>query len=392
LNFTDTAGLTLHLRARLQQRNHFDILPIPVRDRFEKNLNNNRTRVNLLEQEFTRINQQLETAGIPYLNLKGLLLCPRFVERLEERVQYDFDLLVDQASLLPAYARLQELGYTPAHSNQRQKADHLPPLIKKTGWRWRGDFFDPEIPPGIEVHYQLWEPEFERIPISLFEDLWKKRSLHEYKGLKVPSLPLNHELLYLTLHCCRHLLRSDLRLSHLYEVAYFIHYNSQNREFWKEFLAWLEDCPNSPRMVATGFALAVEVFEPSIGTSLHSWIQAHLPPGAKRWIRIWGYQDVIHGYRENKNVVFLHLSLLDRGVDQWGILRQRLLPRQLPLAVSGIYLPDGKQGTLRRGMHWLLYLGYLVRRSFFHVVNFFRLCLHLPTWLWFLRQSSKPQF
>jgi hypothetical protein len=392
LSFTDTAGLTLHLRGQLRHQNHYDALPSPVKDRLEGNLKSNCTRTGILTQEFLQINQQLQTAGIRYLNLKGLLLCPRFIERLEHRVQYDFDLLVDRGDLKTTYARLQELGFTPAHRSERQKADHLPPLVKKTGWQWRGDYFDPEIPPGIEVHYQLWEPEFERIPILLFEDLWEKASLQECKSLIVPALALNHELLYLTLHCCRHLLRSDLRLSHLYELAYFLHHNSQNRELWQGFLAWLEHCPNSPRMVATGFALAIKLFQPETSASLRSWIHANLPPGADRWIDTYGLRDAKHGYRENKNVIFLHLSLLDRGADHWGILKQKLLPRHLPLAVAGIYLPDERKGAILRGFHFLLYLGYLARRTFFHVASFFRLCFHLPAWLWFLRHSSKPEF
>ena len=290
------------------------------------------------------------------------------------------------------YARLQELGYTPAHRSESQRTDHLPPLVKKTGWQWRGDYFDPEIPPGIEVHYQLWDPTFERIPVLLFEDVWEKTSLQEYQSLRVPVLPLNHELLYLTLHCCRHLLRSDLRLSHLYELAYFLHDNRGNREFWDGFLAWLNQCPNSSRMVGTTFALAVRLFQPETSVPLEGWIRENLIPGAERWIETFGARDAPHGYRENKNVIFLHLSLLDRKVDQWGILKQRLLPRHLPLAVAGIYLPDEEKGALLRSFHFLLYFGYLARRTFFHVVSFFRLCLHLPAWLWFLRHSSKPEF
>ena len=392
LNFTDMAGLTLHLEARLQQRNHFGSLPALVQKRLEGNLESNRTRTEVLKREFLQMNRHLQAAGIRYVNLKGLLLCPRFIERPELRVQYDFDLLVGDEDNIRTYARLQVLGYTPAHRSRSQRTDHLPPLIKKTGWQWRGDYFDPEIPPGIEVHYQLWEPKFERIPVLLFKDVWEKTSLQEYQSLRVPVLPLNHELLYLTLHCCRHLLRSDLRLSHLYELAYFLHHNRGNREFWDGFLAWLNQCPNSSRMVGTTFALAVRLFQPEASVLLEGWIHQNLIPGAERWIKTFGVRDAPHGYRENKNVIFLHLSLLDRKVDQWGVLRQRLLPRHIPLAVEGIYLPDEERGVLLRSFHFLIYFGYLARRTFFHVVSFFWLCLQLPAWLWFLRHSSKPEF
>ena len=392
LGFTDAAGLTLYLRALLHRRHHFDTLPSPVKDRLEENLKRNRTRTGVLAQEFLQINRHLQAAGVRYLNLKGLLLHPRFTDRQEHRVQYDFDILVARGDLEVTYSRLKELGFTPAHTNDRQRADHLPPLIRETGWDWRGDFFDPQIPPGVEVHYRLWEPEFERLSILLFEDLWEKASLQEYGSFWVPRLSLNHELLYMTLHCCRHLLRSDLRLSHLYELAYFLHHNSMDPEFWQGFLAWLERCPNSSRMVATVLALGVKLFQPATSPSLRSWIGVHLPQGAERWIKTYGYRDAVHGYRENKNVIFLHLSLLDKREDQWEILKQKLLPRHLPLPISGIYLPEEKKGVILRGFHSLLYLGYLARRAFFHAASFVGLCLNLPAWLWCLRHSSKPEF
>ena len=42
--------------------------------------------------------------------------------------------------------------------------DHLPVLIRRTGWEWRGDFFDPDIPMGVELHFQFWNPRLERLP------------------------------------------------------------------------------------------------------------------------------------------------------------------------------------------------------------------------------------
>ena len=41
--------------------------------------------------------------------------------------------------------------------------DHLPALIRKTGWEWRGDFFDPEIPTAIELHHRFWNSQFARL-------------------------------------------------------------------------------------------------------------------------------------------------------------------------------------------------------------------------------------
>ena len=29
-------------------------------------------------------------------------------------------------------------------------------LIRKTGWKWREDYFDPEMPTAVELHFAFW--------------------------------------------------------------------------------------------------------------------------------------------------------------------------------------------------------------------------------------------
>jgi hypothetical protein len=84
-------------------------------------------------QEFVELNRRLQGADIRYLNLKGLLLAPDFVERLEWRVQYDHDFLVKKEDLQRAYTFFLQSGYSALHSTRELAADHLPTLIQKTG-------------------------------------------------------------------------------------------------------------------------------------------------------------------------------------------------------------------------------------------------------------------
>jgi hypothetical protein len=329
---------------------------------------------------------------VRHLVLKGLLLFPDFVDRSEHRVQYDYDLLVESKDLRPAYGHLQELGYSPAHSNTRQRADHLPPLIRKTGWEWQGNLFDPAMPPGIELHYQLWEAGFERIPILLFDDVWEQSRMREFQGVQLQVLSRNHELLYLTLHCCRHILRCDLRLSHLYELAYFLHNNGSSQEILKGFLHWLQRCPGSSKLVATGVALAINLFRPVVDHRLNSWISANLPPEVKLWITTYGCLDAIDGYRKNKNVLFLHFSLLGERSDRWAVLKRRLLPEHFPLATSGIQFSDEDRGLRFRLTNFLTYIVLVIRRTAFHIASDLDLCFQLLSWFSRRRRLSKLEF
>ncbi len=392
LKFTDTAGLTLHLGRKLRDRNHFNSLPSFVKERLDLNLEDNRARTKLLAHELLQIHQHLQSKGMRHLILKGFFLSPDFVDRPEHRVQFDYDLLVESKDLKSAYGLLQELDYSPAHSNARQRADHLPPLIRKTGWKWKGNVFDPTIPPGIELHYQLWEAEFERMPVRLFDDVWEQSRLREFQAVQVQILSRNHELLYLALHCCRHLLRSDLRLSHLYELAYFLHHNSSTQDFIWGFLHWLQRCPASRTMVATAFALAINLFRPVVDQPLSSWISANLPPGAKLWIITYGCWDATEGYRKNKNVLFLHFSLLDNRADRWAVLKRRLLPEHFPLPTSGIQVSDEDRGFRFRLFNFLAYVVQVIRRIVFHIASDLELCFQLPFWLSRRRRFSKLEF
>ena len=53
-------------------------------------------------------------------------------------------------------------------------ADHLPPLIRKSGWKWNGNYFDPAIPRGVELHFQLWDSDFELISIQTLDKVWER--------------------------------------------------------------------------------------------------------------------------------------------------------------------------------------------------------------------------
>ncbi len=197
--------------------------------------------------EFVDLNRLFQTAEIRYLNLKGLLLAPDFAASAGIRVQYDYDFLIKKDDLQRACHLLLELGYSPLHSNKEVAADHLPTLIRRTGWQWEGNYFDPAIPRGIELHFQLWDADFELLPVGSFDNVWERACFQQFGSINVPTLSREDTLLYVTLHALRHLLRNDLRLSHLYELAFFIQKSFHEEIFWDGFLARSSTVLTPPR-------------------------------------------------------------------------------------------------------------------------------------------------
>ena len=150
-------------------------------------------------------------------------------------------------------------------------------------------------------------------------------------------------LLYVTLHAFRHLLRNDLRLSHLYEIAFFLQRTSDQDRFWEDLIPSVTQCSNATKMVATTFELARSLFHPALSLSARHFIERYLPATAASWVRAYGRTGAIHCYRKNRNALLLHLGLLNDNAQRWALVRQRLLPRHLPLPTYGVQTPPEAQ-------------------------------------------------
>jgi hypothetical protein len=389
LVFTDTAGLSLHLRDLLMRRNDLRTLPVSIQSEFEQRHSDNVRRTEVMAQEFAELNRRLQDADIRYLNLKGFSLAPDFVECLDRRAQYDYDFLVKKEDLPRAYTLFLQNGYAALHSTRELAADHWPTLIQKTGWQWKGNYYDPAIPRGVELHFQLWDSDFELLSIRTLDKVWERSRSQTLGSIEAPALCREDTLLYVTLHAFRHLLRNDLRLSHLYEVAFFLQRTADQERFWEEVIARITQCPNTTKMVATTFELARILFSPVLSPPIQNLIERFLPAAAASWVHAYGRTGAIHCYRKNRNALLLHLGLLDNNSRRWALVRQRLLPRHLPLPTYGVQTPEEAQDLKFRVVKGAQYLGLLFRRGLFHVRSLTELLIQLPIWLIQLRRQRR---
>ena len=389
LGFTDTAGLSLHLRDCLIRRNDFKRVPALIQIELEQRHCDNVRRTQDMVQEFVELNRLLQGSNIRYLNLKGLLLAPDFVEPLERRAQYDYDFLVKKEDLQRGYSLFLQHGYSALHSTRDLAADHLPPLIRKSGWKWKGNYFDPAIPRGIELHFQLWDSDFELLPIQTLDKAWERSCSRAVGSIAAPTLCREDTLLYVTLHACRHLLRNDLRLSHLYEIAFFLQRTFDQERLWEDVITRVEQCPNTTKLVATTFELASFLFRPALYPPVRQFIERHLPATAASWVRAYGRSGAIHCYRRNRNALLLHLGLLNSNAQRWALVWQRLLPRHLPLPTYGVQTPLVEQSLRFRVVKAARYVGLLLQRGLFHIRSLSELFFQLPVWLIQLQRQRR---
>jgi MFS family permease len=346
LEFTDRAGLTLFLSAACRNR-----LPAWVRERIDRNLGGNAERVERLRAALSEIAIHFDRNHIEYLLLKGFSQEMDYTAGRYLRVGYDVDLYAPASSLARAYDTLRSMAYVPIEGTGRFPADHYPPMIRKTGWEWRGDFFDPEIPGCIDLHFQFWDSETELFPAPGVEEFWERRIRQDGP----PVLSRADGLGYAALHLLRHLLRGSVRPSHVYEIAYFLDTKAGDDAFWD---SWRELHP-APlrRLEAISFRMAAAWFGGRTSPAAREEIE-RLGGDIPLWFERYAASPVEARFHPHKHELWLHFALLDSPRDRGRVFIRRAFPVNLPGPMDAVFLPDDQvtwRFRLRRGVRYLAY-------------------------------------
>ncbi len=354
LYYCDRNQLTLLLRP--------DGLPADVQQRLARNLDGNRERVRRMEQVFHDVASALENAGVEFLVLKGFANWEQFTAAPERRLQYDLDLFCPD----PEAARdalMARMGYEPIARAEEFPTDHLPALIQKTGWQWREDFYDPDIPISVEAHFRFWDEATEGFRAPGVESFWARRVNRTLDGRAYRALDPVDAVGYSALHMLRHLLRGDARAANLYELAYFLDKSAAEAGFWSR---WRElHGPELRRLEAICFRLAAEWFGCGLSPIARAEVD-RLPPAIARWFERCPASPAEAFFRPNKDELWLHLCLLDSFRTKAAVLRRRLIPVRLPGPLDSVYIPEERlTWRLRLRKRWQ-YARYVAGRSVFH--------------------------
>ena len=325
LKLTDRSQITLPLGIRCR-----DDLPEFVRNRIDGNLAANAIRHERIVAEYQLIAEALRAHSVDFVVLKGFSqIAPFYVGDSRHRPQYDIDLYCPPEFLDAAWDAMMHAGFTPVQPH-RKRTDHLPALIRNRDWKWRGDYYAPDLPLTVELHFRFWDAQTERLPVRRVEDFWERRSSRLIHGMDVPMLSLADGVSYSALHLMRHLLRGDLRIYHVYELAHFLDCTGNNNELWRE---WRSNRGGAPSVLeAIAFRLAAEWF----GCATHPIVEGEmdsLPPKIQRWFDLFAHSPLALE-KPNKDELFLHLSLVDNPLDRCAIVMRRLLPLRAPKLVD----------------------------------------------------------
>jgi hypothetical protein len=385
LGWLDRAGLALYLTERLRTCGAAEMLPPRVLARFERNLADNRSRVDYLLYETGCINEKLDQAGVQYVVIKGLSLWPEFCSNPYLRTQCDLDYLVARQSLGAAQNVLLELGYERRRSAAAQEFAFERPLQ-----RIPSPFDSPyklQTTPMVELHVGIWEEMTHHVPLEEPAFALSSPKLKEWGGLRFPVLSEEDALLLQLLHTFQHMVSYWVKLSWLFEIGCFMEKRSRDSLFWEQFSQRLLGAPQLAEFSTIALELSAKVFSAPMPEVAQPWRQ-HLRPSARLWLDNYGHSWALGERPPHKSKLFPNskLSLFVSGEyipdrrARRDSLWHRLMPWKIPRKQPSIVSAQVKNRPWTRMRALWVNGAFAIQRLSFHTGAGLRYLWELPRW------------
>jgi hypothetical protein len=383
------AGLSLYLLQKLYDIDRADTLPASIRLRLDQNLATNRRRVAYMAQQFDFLNDKLNFAGVRYAVVKGFSLMPAFCPDSSLRHQSDFDYLVDDQSLSLARTVLEDAGY----SLKKGKANELVFLKPSAGMPCPDDGqYEPDSPYAVELRRAFWDIEMHGVSFGEPRFSVDKATIRRWKELSFRALPEEDMFLIQVIHAFNHILTGWVRMSWLYEIAYFLNQRSTDGALWERVQSRVaaEDDPLLREMVIVVCELSRHFYRaptPSMFNScsdelrlpIRLWIQNY----ASKWMFARNRADRFSLFSAAPFVLFLHQQYLPETSARRHIVRSRLLPwEQLLRRARSIQANSSANEGSRRRQFKRAFI-----RLTFHLTAGLRYMWEAPHW----RKLNKPR-
>jgi hypothetical protein len=360
--------LTLPLRRAFGEE-----MPAWVRERIDIFLADNALRFERIKEAYSRVAKALAQAGTDHIVIKGFALWPGYTDHPKYRPQSDIDLYCPRETVFRAQDALLALGYISRPEWGRVSAEHLTPLIPPHSWQWRGNYFDPEIPIGLELHFRWWDNATMRIRPQGLEEFWQRRVKRAVDDVPFPALDPVDNLGYTAINLLRNLLRGFPAPEQVYSLARFLHVYADDRSFWQRWRELHHD--SLRRLEAVSFCLASECFTCRLSEEAQEEVD-RLSPAVHQFFRHFSKSALSTEFGRTKDGLWLHLELLESKSEEAAVLFQRVFPVRAstirPLAADAT--GDAKDRLTRksatfmkwffaRSFHHLLLLGATLRRG-----------------------------
>ena len=389
LRWMDDAGLAFYFLQKVRATNPPVMLPDWVRSRIETNLSANQERTAALAGKFDCLNRSFREAGVRYAVLKGFSLVPDFCPRASLRHQSDFDYLVDEKFLWAARGIVLEAGYVAKDSPSSQEAIFISPGTELPSRRGRQ--YSAQAPHAVELHLDIWDGDFHQLPgIPKLFSVDRTRN-RQWNGMTFSALDDQDAFLLQVLHACHHLFTQWIRMSCLYEIAYFLKDRSTDTELWEGVHERVGKNLVLREFIVVVTELAAQLFHAPIPAAVQIWGE-EIRTGPRVWIenyaRHWAFSDVpvyqFNLFPTSKLVLFLQQQYRDKHQGD-GLTVQQAPPSRLARLIGAM---RKNPGLILSAEWWKRQL--LVRRVIFNGLAVLRYLYEVPRWIWLTRVRMRP--
>lgn len=383
----DDGGLAFYFLQKLKETQSTAAVPPSVLSRLESNFASNQIRVDGMSSRFTEINKRFDDAGVRYLAVKGFSLIPEFCPSAFLRHQSDFDYLVAEECLHSAQHVLIDAGYKPLDSHVRTEFIYVTP----TGRASRGDGqYSSQAPHAVELHTDIWSNEIhdlQPIPRLFFPG---QATMRHWNGFSFPAQTDADAFVLQVLHACHHVFTQWIRLSALFEIAYFLNRRRSDTGLWGKVEERVGQNATLREFVVIVAELASRLFAVRLPPLVRDW-GARMRRPSRVWIEHYGRNWALSELPAYEFSLFPKSKLV-------------LLLQQQYRNTSVSVTPGSNHGSshsLRTRIMsslsrkpWLLLSGewwqrnMLARRSVFYLLARARYICEIPRWRWLTRSSA----
>ena len=389
LQWLDDSGLAFYFLQQLEDANATDAVPAWALSRLRRNFAANQTRVADMSRRFGLLNRRFDDAGIRYVVMKGLSLVPEFCSYAPLRHQGDFDYLVE-GDLLAARRVLVEAGYITKESRSNKELIFVSP----GGEPSRGaEQYSAYAPHAVELHADMWDRSMHGVlPIPNLFSVEQAITRH-YSGFAFRALADEDAFLLQVVHACHHFFTLWIRMSCLFEIAYFLNRRAGDTELWNRIEGRAGESVVLREFVVIVSEMAARLFAVPLPPLVQAW-GAGIRPGSRIWIehyaRRWAFCELpvyqFSLFPRSKLALFLRQQYQDLSPAPNPSEKNESPPSsRLARIASSI---RNEPSLILNGQWWRRQL--LVRRSIFYALASARYVAEVPRWRWLNRASVGP--
>lgn len=362
----DASGMALYFLDRVKNLDIEDALPELVLQRLDRNLTDNRLRMQEIFAEFVKINTAFQDAGLPFVNLKGFSLVPEYCADPALRFQSDLDFLVAHRDAQRCREVLGRLGYVLTGVSNRQ-------------WEFKAGAGEL---PGIQDLYKAKpqrcvEVRFAPSTKNAEEGCAAQARTMTWNGFSFPALATIDAFYAQALHLQKHLRSEWTRAAWLLEYKNFVIARKQDAGFWRDVKEKESTVPEGKAALGVATLLATTVFGKFAPPALSDWAVNELAHPVRMWVERYGHEVLLSDFPGTK----LYLLFPDGPAQRKGSVQKNRRERLFPLhrAPSIVHGP-AKKGFPARARRGWMQAGFVLFRLRFHLRQGLRYMLEAPRW------------